>query len=87
MLLANMSLRELPFYRLLLAGQLGFYLASMVAAFVPARLKVLRPLRLAWMFTMMNSALFMGFFRWLRGGQKGVWRRTERTVQAQGVLQ
>jgi hypothetical protein len=32
------------------------------------------------MFTSMNAALLLGFFRWLGGMQKGVWQRTDRTV-------
>ncbi|WP_395752829.1 glycosyltransferase family 2 protein [Prosthecobacter sp.] len=30
-------------------------------------------------FATMNAALFFGFFRWLRGGQKTTWARTRRT--------
>ena len=37
-----------------------------------------RLLRLATMFTTMNLALLVGFWRWASGGQRGVWQRTAR---------
>jgi hypothetical protein len=37
-----------------------------------------RSLRLATMFTTMNAALLVGFWRWASGGQRGVWQRTAR---------
>jgi hypothetical protein len=56
----------------------------MLAAMLPGRSAALKPLRLASMFTGMNAALFVGFFRWLRGSQKAAWRRTSR--MAEGAL-
>jgi cellulose synthase/poly-beta-1,6-N-acetylglucosamine synthase-like glycosyltransferase len=68
-----------PIYRWALIVQIVFYAGATIVGFVP-RLRVPRVLRLCPMFTSMNAALFLGFFRWLTGGQKGVWRRTERAV-------
>jgi hypothetical protein len=83
MLLTNLSLGDVPFYRYTLAGQLGFYLFSLLAVFVPSRPRFLKPLRLAGMFTGMNAALLVGFWRWLRGRQNAAWKRTARLAEAQ----
>jgi cellulose synthase/poly-beta-1,6-N-acetylglucosamine synthase-like glycosyltransferase len=82
MLLSNVLLWEEPFYRGALAAQLAFYLLSLAVAFVPGRVKSLKPLRLATMFTSMNAALLVGFWRWLLGLQKGAWKRTLRMAEA-----
>ena len=77
-LATNVALAGDPTYRALLVAQVGFYAAAFVMALVPARVRVLRPLRLTTMFVGMNAALFVGFLRWIRGRQGGAWRRTDR---------
>lgn len=67
-----------PLYRILFGAQLVLYAVSFLMLFVPARVSILRPLRLTTMFTGMNAALLVGFCRWLSGRQKGTWRRTVR---------
>ena len=81
MLLGNLLLAQDPFYRSVLFAQVGFYLMSILAVFVPAQVRSLKPLRLTTMFTCMNLALLFGFFRWLRGSHGGVWRRTVRLAE------
>lgn len=68
-------------YRWSLLFQLVFYSASVAMIRLPSRIRFLRPLRLTSMFTSMNAALFLGFFRWLSGRQQGVWQRTERSIE------
>ena len=85
MLLSSALLWENLFYRYALAGQAAFYAASRLLEHVPMRLKILRPLRLGTMFTSMNLALLVGFWRWLRGGQKGTWDRTARVAELSAV--
>jgi cellulose synthase/poly-beta-1,6-N-acetylglucosamine synthase-like glycosyltransferase len=70
------------FYRWTLALQAAFYQTAGLAALVPPRLKLIKPIRLATMFAGMNAALLVGFFRWAFGGQGGTWRRTERPAVA-----
>jgi len=82
-LVSNLFLLDIPFYRLVLMSQLGFYLVSVLAASLPSSIKLLKPLRLATMFTSMNLALFVGFWRWLSGRQNGVWIRTSRIARNQ----
>jgi cellulose synthase/poly-beta-1,6-N-acetylglucosamine synthase-like glycosyltransferase len=86
LLLTNPFLWQEPFYRGTLAAQVAFYLVALLAAFVPGRFKALKPLRITTMFMGMNAALLVGFWRWLRGSQKGVLRRTPRRAEANGSL-
>ena len=72
-------------YRWMLIAQIAFYIGAMFVALVP-RWRFPRLLRLGSMFTSMNAALLLGFFRWLSGGQKGVWRRTERGFELEQAV-
>jgi cellulose synthase/poly-beta-1,6-N-acetylglucosamine synthase-like glycosyltransferase len=78
MALANVPLAAEPFYRATLAAQAAFYGLALVGARLPGRRGAVRLLRLATLFSSMNLALFVGFFRWLSGRQRGAWARTER---------
>jgi cellulose synthase/poly-beta-1,6-N-acetylglucosamine synthase-like glycosyltransferase len=80
-LCANILLIADPFYRSLFGCQLAFYAVAVLGNSLPARPRVLRYFRLPTMFTAMNLALLFGFFRWLRGGQTGVWTRTARSAE------
>lgn len=78
MLLSNALLAGWPLYRGLLLGQAAFYGLAVVGQWVvlpgwPGRL-----LRLPALFTAVNLALLVGFVRWLRRPQSGVWVRTQR---------
>jgi cellulose synthase/poly-beta-1,6-N-acetylglucosamine synthase-like glycosyltransferase len=87
-LAANVVLwdQDQPLYWNLLVGQIAFYVTSLAAAFVPAQVRFLKPLRLTTMFTAMNAALLVGFCRWLRGNQKAAWKRTTRVAEEEGAL-
>jgi cellulose synthase/poly-beta-1,6-N-acetylglucosamine synthase-like glycosyltransferase len=80
-LLTNLLLVDDSFYLGTLVAQLGFYAVSMLAALVPPRFRSLKPLRLTTMFTSMNLALLVGFWRFARGTQKGLWQRTARLAE------
>jgi cellulose synthase/poly-beta-1,6-N-acetylglucosamine synthase-like glycosyltransferase len=84
MLASNACLLDRPAYRDALLGQAGFYLVSLLAGLVPARFRLLKPLRLATMFTGMNAALLVGCWRWLHGSQKAAWKRTARLAETGG---
>lgn len=84
-LVANVLLWHEPLYRLLLAAQAVFYLGPLIVTVIPDRARVARPLRLAAMFTSMNAALLVGFWRWLSGGQRAAWKRTARAANLDGV--
>jgi cellulose synthase/poly-beta-1,6-N-acetylglucosamine synthase-like glycosyltransferase len=77
-LAGSAALAHRPAFAGLLAAQLGFYGVSVVAGRLPAGRRWLKPLRLPALFTLLNVALLVGFFRWLGGRQTGTWRRTDR---------
>ncbi len=87
MLVANVALATWghALYVGLLVGQILFYLLAAVASVIPGRHPILRLVRLTTMFTSMNGALLCGFWRWLRGSQKGAWRRTVRLTSQEEV--
>lgn len=85
MLFSNLVLLDHPLYRLCLVGQFAFYMLACGSAFLPCRTGTLKLLRLTTMFTSMNLALLVGFWRWLSGSQKGVWKRTARLAE-EGVM-
>ncbi len=78
-LAANVALAALdPLYLALLAGQFLFYAAALLGDHLPAAPKACKVVRLATMFTSMNAALLVGFFRWACGSQRAAWDRTAR---------
>lgn len=81
-LAANAFLLASPTFLCLFAAQLLFYGISLASSRLPSRPRLLRYPRLTTMFTMMNAALLVGFFRWLRGEQSAAWKRTARTAEA-----
>ena len=85
MVVLNVLLLDVPGMGWVLAGQVGFYTLAVVAAWLPARPRVLRVARLTTMFAAMNLAILVGFVRWLAGAQGGTWRRTDRAPVPAGV--
>lgn len=81
-LLTNLALLHLTFFRWMLAAQVVFYLLAALGAYLPAQPRILKVLRLATMFTSMNAALLVGFFRWLFGTQRATWQRTARLAES-----
>jgi cellulose synthase/poly-beta-1,6-N-acetylglucosamine synthase-like glycosyltransferase len=84
---ANAFLASQLIFLALLLVQIGFYAVSGAAAWLPARPRSLRFLRLGTMFTSMNLALLFGFFRWLRGSQKAAWTRTARSAEFATIVE
>jgi cellulose synthase/poly-beta-1,6-N-acetylglucosamine synthase-like glycosyltransferase len=82
---SNLLLCDQPLYIGLMVAQLLFYLLSYAAGYLPVGLRSLKPLRLSTMFSSMNLALLLGFWRWLSGTQSGAWQPTVRTAETQPV--
>lgn len=78
MAVLNLALMDLPLYRATLAAQAVFYGLALVGARVPGRHRAVKLLRLTTLFSSMNAALLVGFFRWLTGRQRGAWMPTQR---------
>lgn len=72
-------------YRTGLVAQASFYLVALAAVWLPGQSRPARLLRLPTMFTSMNAALLVGFWRWVWGSQKAAWQRTARLAQAAGT--
>jgi cellulose synthase/poly-beta-1,6-N-acetylglucosamine synthase-like glycosyltransferase len=85
-LACNLLLLGQPLYRACMLGQVSFYALAALMAVVPAHYRLLKPLRLTTMFTGMNAALLVGFWRWARGNQKAAWRRTARVAETRGAV-
>jgi cellulose synthase/poly-beta-1,6-N-acetylglucosamine synthase-like glycosyltransferase len=85
LLVSNIFLLDVPLYGWLFLGQIGFYAFSIVGHFIPSHVKPLKLLRLIPLFTGMNVALLVGFWRWLRGSQKAAWNRTARLAEVAEV--
>ena len=77
-IVANLLLLQQPFYQAVLGLQLAFYAAAFVGMFLPGNSLAARVVRLTTMFTSMNLALAVGFWRWISGKQRGTWQRTAR---------
>jgi cellulose synthase/poly-beta-1,6-N-acetylglucosamine synthase-like glycosyltransferase len=77
-LVCNFLLLDRPGYLWLLVAQIGFYLVAYLGNWLPGNGAMPRTLRLATMFTSMNLALAVGFWRWITGKQRGTWQRTAR---------
>lgn len=78
MMASNVALIELPLYRWTLAAQIAFYLVALCGRKLPGQGIPVRLVRLTTMFSSMNLALLVGFFRWISGRQRGAWTRTAR---------
>jgi cellulose synthase/poly-beta-1,6-N-acetylglucosamine synthase-like glycosyltransferase len=75
---ANCLLVRQPLFQVTLAAQALFYLISLAGAYLPGSGLALRLVRLTTMFSSMNLALLVGFWRWISGRQRGIWQRTAR---------
>ena len=65
-------------YPLMLAGQILFYLAAALGYFLENRQIRMKLLFVPYYFCVMNYAVIAGFFRFLKGGQKGTWEKAKR---------
>jgi cellulose synthase/poly-beta-1,6-N-acetylglucosamine synthase-like glycosyltransferase len=77
-LITGIALLGSPIYRGMNIVQALFYGLCAAGALLSPTSPRWRVLRLFPMFAAMNLALLFGFFRWMRGGQTGLWQRTQR---------
>jgi hypothetical protein len=76
MLAANMALASEPFYALFLVPQLLAYAIGLQGLLPhPIENRLVRPVRY---FFLMNLALFIGFFRFVRRTQRVTWEQAAR---------
>lgn len=77
-LFANVMLVREQLYQFFLVCQILFYSLASAGSILPGNGKMMRVIRLATMFTSMNVALGVGFYRWTFGLQRGTWQPTAR---------
>jgi len=75
---ANLLLMRQPLYQVTLTFQVAFYVFAFIGMFMRGNNIAARTIRLTTMFTSMNLALAVGFWRWISGKQRGTWQRTAR---------
>jgi hypothetical protein len=80
LLISNLALLPLAGYGWLMGIQSVAYLLAIMGLFVPGGGTVLRFVRTASSFLVMNLALLAGFFRWVRDPQNVIWSPTPRPV-------
>jgi cellulose synthase/poly-beta-1,6-N-acetylglucosamine synthase-like glycosyltransferase len=83
---SSLVLCDRPFFRWALAAQAVFYGVSLLAALMPATVRLPKLIRLITMFAAMNAALLVGFVRWLRKRQGAAWKRTDRVTEPSGAF-
>jgi cellulose synthase/poly-beta-1,6-N-acetylglucosamine synthase-like glycosyltransferase len=78
MLVISALLAARALYRDLFLGQIAFCGLSLLVPVTVSRVRGLRFLLLTTMFTLMNAALLVGFWRWLARKPRGMWEPTPR---------
>ena len=81
MFLSALILAHRPLFGVIVVAQAAVMLLSPFVSRLPGGNPAMRLVRLAAMFTLMNTALCVGFFRWLRRSQGGAWTRTLRVAE------
>lgn len=76
--LSNTLLIHQPIYQATMVAQCGFYLTAVLGRYLSGRSRAMKLTRLTTMFTDMNLALSVGFWRWFSNSQSGAWKRTAR---------
>jgi len=84
-LASSVLLQTATLYRAALFLQLGIFFVTPPLAHVRMGGPLMKLVRLAAMFTLMNAALLVGFVRWLRRHQSGLWTRTPRLAELPGA--
>ncbi len=79
--IANLILflsKESDIYTTLFIIQLCFYLMALAGSFSNFKSGQLNPFKLAYYFVFMNTSVFLGFLRFLRGKQPATWEKARR---------
>jgi cellulose synthase/poly-beta-1,6-N-acetylglucosamine synthase-like glycosyltransferase len=66
------------FYKLVFVGQILFYTLSLLGWYLENRKISIKLLFVPYYFFIMNYAVFLGFFRYIKGKQSSAWERSKR---------
>ena len=80
-----LALQGLFFYQVLLLGQLLFYSLALLGYWLESKKIKLKAFFVPYYFFMMNYAVYVGFFRYIRGSQSVLWERAKRQTASEGV--
>lgn len=69
---------SLDVYDILMLAQLCFYTMALVGWYFDSKGLKIKLLYVPYYFSMMNYAVFAGFFRWTKGAQKATWEKASR---------
>ncbi len=75
-----LGLQGMHFYMWLFWAQIIFYSLALLGWILQNRNIKMKILFIPYYFTMMNYAVFMGFFRYIRGKQSAVWEKAKRAA-------
>lgn len=78
---ANLGLLSSPVFQVTMVLQCLFYCVAILGRHITGAGRAVRILRLTTMFTDMNLALSVGFWRWASNRQSGAWKRTARSSE------
>lgn len=73
-----LAIQALPFYQLIFALQIIFYLAALLGWWLQTRKLKLKVLFVPYYFVVMNLSVFLGFWRFIKGQQSVVWEKAKR---------
>ncbi|MEO8164845.1 MAG: glycosyltransferase family 2 protein [Betaproteobacteria bacterium] len=82
MVVSNLLLLSQTMFQITLGLQVIFLLVSLVGSHLPGNSLPIRLIRVSTMFTNMNLALLVGFWRWATTRQTGAWKRTARSISS-----
>ena len=77
-LLINAFLLDSTLYQVTFALQIALYVTAAAGSLLSGSGLLGRSIRLTTLFTTVNLALLVGFWRWISGPQRGTWERTAR---------
>ncbi|WP_028982258.1 glycosyltransferase family 2 protein [Sporocytophaga myxococcoides] len=67
-----------PLYEVILAGQLSFYALALLGWYLENKQIRIKALFVPYYFFIMNYAVYLGLFRYLKGKQSAVWEKAKR---------
>ena len=71
---------QIPLYQLILICQVAFYLFSIIGWLLQNNNLKIKIFFIPYYFSMMNYAVFRGFFRYMKGSQSAVWEKAKRAT-------
>ena len=78
LLITNILLIDIPFFRIMFVGQILFYIVGIAGHFLKDKKIPLKILFVPYYFLFMNISVYQGLMRLVRGSQSAVWEKAKR---------